>query len=253
MVNLDFWIKEIIEQVCVGIALKESKLDSGNRVGLIVIDNSVEFGLKFYAGYNSLMSDKELGLSDAFFKILGKIEGTKITADLAKEIRHFHKIRNDLYHRGKPTTVGDKVIDEYVKKAKELFKAIYNFQMNETEWRRLVQDKRKSITKADVSLRESVSFEAVEVEDKHLVRVTTPANLKNTESIMLVIYGYLVTRARAPENEELEQSLMLSGRGISENVLGARLSELRGSGYLERKVLKLKGKATKRLRKKFLI
>jgi hypothetical protein len=79
------------------------------------------------------------------------------------------------------------------------------------------------------------------------------ANLKNTESIMLVIYGYIITRARTPEDKELKKSLMLSGLDISENVLTARLSELRGAGYLERKERKLKGKAIKKLKKKFLI
>lgn len=252
---MDLWVKEIIEQICVGITLKESKLDSSNRLALIVVDNAVEFGLKFYAKTNSLVPKKELGSNDALYKVLGLLETSKkISNDLSKRIKQFHETRNGLYHGADITTVLDKVINEYVKDAKELFKILFDMQMRESEWQKSVHDVRKELAKTNVSLKEPVSFESVEIEGKHLVRVTTPADPKNTEQIMLVIFGYQVTRARTPSDEELKQSLMLSGFSIPQNVLAARLSELRNNGSIEKRgELKLKGNGESKLRKKFLI
>lgn len=251
---MDLWIKEIIEQITVGISLKESTLDSSNRLALIVIDNAVEFGLKFYAKTNNLLQKKELSSNDALYKILGLLEGNgKVQSDLSKRIKQFHDTRNNLYHGADITTVLDKVINEYVKDAKELFKILFNIQMKESDWQKSVHNVRKELAKTNVSLKDPVSFEPVEIEGKRLVRVTTPAEPKNTEQVMLVIFGYQVTRARTPVDEELKQSLMLSGFSIPENVLAARLSELRGSGHIERGELRLKGKGESKLRKKFLI
>ena len=250
---MDVWLKEIIEQICVGITLKESKIDSGNRLALIAIDNGVEFGLKFYASYHTLLKRKDLGDNGAFFKVLGLIEGKKISSDLSKRIKQYHNTRNDLYHGAKLTTVGDKVVDAYVKDAKELFRLIFNFQMSESDWRRTVQKIGKQISKYDEPLMEPVNFEKEEVEGSHLIRINTTAKLKNTESIMLILYGYNNQYARIPTDEELEKSLMLSFGGISNSILSARLSDLRKDCSIERKELKLKGKGLNKLKKKFLI
>ncbi|MEM3112538.1 MAG: hypothetical protein QXY90_05815 [Candidatus Anstonellales archaeon] len=251
---MDLWVKEIVEQIALGISLKESTLDSSNRLALIVVDNAVEFGVKFYAKTNSLLPKKELSSNDALYKVLGILESNnKISADLSRRIKQFHDTRNNLYHGADITTVLDKVINEYVKDAKELFKILFNIQMKESDWQRSVNDVRKELTKVNVSLKEPVSFEAVEIEGKHLVRVITPADPKNTEQIMLAIFGYQVTRARTPLDEELKQSLMLSGFSIPENVLAARLSELRSNGSIERREFRLKGKGESKLRKKFLL
>lgn len=251
---MDLWIREIVEQITLGISLKESTLDSSNRLALIVIDNAVEFGVKFYAKTNSLLPKKEISSNDALHKVLGLLESSsKISSDLSKRIKQFHDTRNNLYHGADITTVLDKVINEYVKDAKELFKILFNLQMRDSDWQKSVQDVRKALTKINASLKEPISFEPVEIEGKHLVKITTTADPKNTEQVMLVIFGYQVTRARIPLDEELKQSLMLSGFSIPENVLSARLSELRGHGSIERTELRLKGKGESTIRKKFLI
>lgn len=247
------WIKEMVEQICVGIILQESKLDSGNRLALISVDNAVEVALKFYASYHTLLKDSELDSPQGFFTALEKIKDTgKIDDAEAKDIRQFHKIRNDLYHRAKLTTVKEGVINSYVKLAKTILSKLYDFHASDFEWKKLVNDTRRSLVKEKVEFKQPVEYERDEVEGSHLVRMKTIAKLQNTESIMLVIHGFIMKYARTPTKEELKKSLMISGRDISNNVLDARISELRKAGYLE-KELKLKGRALNRLRKKFLI
>jgi hypothetical protein len=161
---MDLWIKEIVEQIALGISLKESKLDSSNRLALIVVDNAVEFGVKFYANTNSLLPKRELTSNDALYRVLELLEkSNKIQADLSRRIKKFHDTRNNLYHGADITTVLDKVINEYVKDSKELFKILFNIQMKESDWQRSVNDVRKELTKVNVSLKEPVSFEAVEI------------------------------------------------------------------------------------------
>jgi len=251
---MDPWTREIAEQICIGIVLEESKLESGNRLALICVDNGVEVALKLYVCYNNLLRDKDLDSPQGFFLALDKIKDlNKIDDKDAKDIRQFHKIRNDLYHRAKLTTVRDGVINAYLKLAKMLLDKLYDFRPSELEWKKLANGTRKSLVKEKIELREPVEYGAKEVEGAHLVSMKTPGKLKNTESIILVIHGFITSYARSPTKDELKKSLMISGRDISDDVLDARIYELRKAGYLESKLLKLKGKAITRLRKKFLI
>jgi len=251
---MDSWIKEIVEQICVGTILRESKLDSGNRLALICVDNGVEVALKFYASYHSLLKDQELDSPQAFFLALDKIKDLgKIDDTEAKDTKQFHRIRNDLYHRAKLTTVKDRVIEDYVKLARILLNRLYDFQVSDLEWKKLVNETRKSLIRERIELREPVEYEMTEVQGSHLVRMKTPAKLQNTESIMLIIHGFITKYARSPTKEEVKKSLMISGRDISDDVITVRISDLRKTRYLERNQLKLKGKALNRLLKKFFI
>lgn len=248
------WIKEIVEQICIGIILRESKADSTNRLALISVDNAVELSLKFYASYNSLLKDSDLDSPAGFFSALDKIKDSgKILDQEHKDIRQYHKIRNDLYHRAKLTTVKEGIIDDYVKLAKVLLEKLYDFKVSDLEWKKLVNDMRKSLIKEKIELREPIEYEAKEVEGNHLVYMKTSADLQNTEAVMLVIHGFIKNYARPPTKDELKKSLMISGRDINDNVRDVSISDLRRTGYMEKNEFKLKGKALDRLRKKFFI
>jgi hypothetical protein len=248
------WIREVVEQICIGKILMESKIESGNRLAIIIIDNAVEFGCKFYVSYHTLLPEKELDLSQSFISVLDKIkEIGKLSDKETKDIKTFHKLRNDLYHRAKLTTVKDEIIENYIMIAKELLKRLYDFSLDEIGWKTLINNTRKSLTKEKIETKEPVSYEKVEIEGMKLIRMKTHVDLKDVDSIMLVIYGFWLNYARAPERTELEKSLLVSGHGIGKNILKVRISQLRSSGYLEKNKLELKRKALEKLRKKFLI
>jgi len=251
---MDTWVNEIVEQIGIGIVLQESKLDSSNRLAIVCIDNGVEVALKFYASFHTLLSDKELSSPQGFYSSLGKIkaEGT-ITDSDKKHISQFHKIRNDLYHGAKLTTVNPKIVEDYIKLSQSLLANLFKFQTNDSGWTRIVNDIRKKIVKEKSELKDPVEYVPKEVDGEHLILMKTSVDPKNTESVMLIIFGFISNYARPPTKEELQKSLMISGRDIPDNVLVARISDLRKSGSIEKKVLKLKGKALTQLRKKFII
>lgn len=253
---MDELIKEIVEQICVGRILMESRIDCGNRLALIVVDNAVEFTLKFYASYHRLLSEKELDSPQAFFSALGKISKppqSKISITDAKDIRQYHNHRNDLYHRAKLTTVNPKLIKNYTNIAKKLFKELFEFVMSDAEWDKSTDAIRKRIVKEKVEIKEHIEFEKEEVEGVKLVRMKTLTKLKNTMSIQLIIYGFMIHYAKSPVKGELKKSLKISGQSIGDRILDARISELRKAGYIEKENLELKGKALKKLKQKFYI
>ena len=256
MILIKIWLKEIMEQVAVAKILNESGIDSGSRLALIVVDNSVEFALKFYVENNELTTkhvltkDQLQKIETSFPTVLDAVIGyAKIDIDKGDFIS-YHNTRNDLYHRGKPVTVMPKYVDDYIEKAKDIFKKLFNFELKQMEWDKIINDIRKSfLEKKKIQIKETVEFEKVD----SLIRMKTYAKIKNTESIMLIIFGFLGNYARPPTSEELKKSLMISGQTIPDNILGARITELRRSGYIERDRLLLKGKAQNKLRKRFLI
>jgi len=251
---MDHWVKEIVEQIAIGIVLQESKLDSSNRLALICVDNGVEVALKFYASFNGLLSDRDLNSQQGFYSALGKIKDEGIISDdNARNITQNHKVRNDLYHGAKLTTVNPKIVNEYIKLIKSILFKLFNFQTNEAGWARIVNDIKKEVVKEKSEIKDPVEYSEKEVDGEHLVQMKTAVDPKNTESIMLTIFGFISKFARSPTKEELKKSLMISGRDIPENVLDARIFELRKSGSIEKGQLKLKGKALKQLRKKFII
>lgn len=90
------WTAEVVEQICLGEIIFESKIESANRLALIVIDNGVEFALRFYCSHYRLLSQSEVNAGDAFFKALDKLSGQKITSDETRDIGQFHNHRNAL-------------------------------------------------------------------------------------------------------------------------------------------------------------
>jgi len=150
-------IKEIVEQVCVSLVLKEGKLDSSNRLALIILDNAVEVALKSYASYHSLLKDSKVTSQEAFSSILGIIKDqNKIVNSEEKDIQKYHKIRNELYQGANLATVKDSVIDEYIVLAKILLARLYDFRGSKLEWEKMTSDARKSVIKDKMNLKELI-------------------------------------------------------------------------------------------------
>jgi hypothetical protein len=245
------WIKDIIEQVCIGEVLRQSKLESNNRLSLIVIDNAVEFALKFYASYNALVNQKELATNEGFYKALDAVTPSLISTDDAKELKQFHNHRNSLYHGAKLVTVKDDLIERYVKLAKKIFLSLFKFSMTDQQWKVQINKVRKALVE-DEGVLEPISFESREIDGYKLVQMKASAGIMNTEGIQLVIHGYNMTYARSPNIDEFEKSLKISGLAIPSEVLDVNLSQLRSAGKIERRQLSLKSEAVDKLKKKFI-
>ncbi len=135
----------------------------------------------------------------------------KVTDYQTKDIRTFHGIRNDLYHRAKLTTAKGDLIEDYVTLAKLLLDNLWGFRLSDLEWTKQIGAIEKALTAGELELREPVDYGMKEIDGMKLVDMKTPADLQNTESIMLIIHGYIKNYARPPIMDELRRSLMISG------------------------------------------
>ena len=137
-------IKEVVEQICASLVLKQGKLESGNRLALIILDNAVELTLKSYASYHSLLKGSKI-TQQAFSSILNIIKDqNKIVSSEEKGIKKYHRIRSELYHGANLTAPKDNAIDEYVVLAKILLARLYDFRASKLEWEKMVNDMRRS-------------------------------------------------------------------------------------------------------------
>ena len=249
---MEIWVKEIVEQVCVAKILSESKVDSANRLALITVDNAFEFGIKFHASYNGLLPEKQLDAPDAFFQILKLLEGKEVATTDAKDARQYHKLRNDLYHRAKLTTVKKTVIDEYVALAQRSFKTMFGSAVPAGNWDEIAASLRKEL--AGGTIKEPVEYEQVVIDGDSLIRLKYFAALKTTDAVCLIIHGFVSRYLHHPSFDDVKKSLMLSGQSdITDPVLRATIHYLRKQGLLERDKLKLKGKALQNLSAKFIV
>ena len=141
-------VKEIVEQICVSLVLKRGKLDSGNRLALIILDNAIELTLKSYANYHSLLKGSKITSQQAFSSILKIIKDqNKIVKSEEKSIKKYHRICSEPYHGANLTSSKDSTLEEYVVLAKILLARLYDFRASKPEWEKMVDDTRRSLTK----------------------------------------------------------------------------------------------------------
>ena len=127
-------VKEMIEQICTSLLLKQSKSDPSNRLALIILDNVVEVALKSYANIHGLLKKREVMPDEVFSSILRKVKDqNKIVNSEKNDIQKYHRIRNKLYHGTNLTEVKDDIIDEYVVLAKILLGRLYDFRASKLE------------------------------------------------------------------------------------------------------------------------
>ena len=136
-------INEMVEQICLSVALKGSNRDPSNRLALTILDNSVEIILIFYAVSHGLLNENEINSQEAFVFILDKIKDqNKIVNYEEKDIIRCHHILDE-FHNKDNFTIKDSVIDEYVILAKILLAKLYDYRANKIEWEKMVDDARR--------------------------------------------------------------------------------------------------------------
>jgi len=123
--------------------LKGSHRDPTNKLALIILDNTVEIIIKFYASCYGLIKDREINSQDAFFSVLNKIKDqNKIVDYEEKDIIKYHKMLEEFHSRDN-FTIQDSIIDEYVMLAKILLARLYNYRATKLEWNNMAEDMRR--------------------------------------------------------------------------------------------------------------
>ena len=141
-------IMEMVEQICISLVLKQSKLDLDNRLALIILDNVAEVALKSYANIHGLLKKSVITSNEAFSSVLSKIKDqNKLVNSEKKDIQKYHKICNELYRGSKLTKLKDSTIDQYAVLAKILLARLYDFRASKFEWEKMINDTRKNLAK----------------------------------------------------------------------------------------------------------
>jgi len=141
--NEDLLIKEMAEQICLSLALRDSNRDPTNRFALTILNNTVEIILKFYAVSHGLLKGSEINSQEAFVSILDKIKDqNKIANHEKKDITKYHKILVE-FHIKDNFRIEDNVIDEYVILAKILLARLYDYRASKIEWEKMIEEVRR--------------------------------------------------------------------------------------------------------------
>jgi len=138
--NENLLVKEMVEQVCLSLALRGSNRDPTNRFALTLLNNTVEIILKFYAASHGLLKGSEINSQEALVSILDKIKDqNKIVNYEKKDIIKYHKILDE-FHIKDNFRIEDNVIDEYVILAKILLARLYDYRASKIEWEKMIEE-----------------------------------------------------------------------------------------------------------------
>jgi len=249
---METWLEDVVEQISISHILMESKTISGRRLAMIIVDNSVEFMLKAYGdtrlvGTVIKKNDWEKK-KESFKHVLDFImRHAKCSVDAAT-VFHYHNIRNALYHEALPLSVEPKKVLEYIGISLRILSDLFGAKFTGKEWKNRI--KKTHVALLAKELPKLVEF--ARTEDR-LVKVQTDLELRDTQAILLTIYGFATVVGRNPSNEELKKSLSYSGHPIRGELLGVKVAQLRKKKMINRGELSLTGSAIKQLKKRYFM
>jgi hypothetical protein len=248
------WLEDVIEQICIARILRDNRTISGRRLSMILVDNVVEFVIKVH-GENTILgkilSKKEWEEKKRYFESLVSevIPRTK-AASYQQDILDYHKIRNDLYHGTRPLSVEPDKINSYMNIALKLLELIFDYTMTESEW--IQRTKGTQVIMVPKSEKEGlVKFSST---DDGLAKFETNMELKDTDAILLMIYGFALKTGKAPENaEQLGKCLNYSGHPIKLKRLRVNISHLRSANRINKDELTLTTPARNYVKAKYVL
>jgi hypothetical protein len=249
------WLEEdVIEQLCIAQVLKDSQTISGRRLAMIIVDNSVEYMLKAYGDTvlvpGTISRTKWEEKKQSFKAMLDFVAVNSNLTEKPDDIFHYHdKLRNPLYHEAAPLSVEPKKIEEYVGKSKIIMKDLFEVDLSQHEW-----DNR--IKKTLVALSGKAKPRLVEFfkTDDNLARMQTDIKLKDTDAILLMIYGFGLVTGRAPTDVgELGKCLNYSGHPIKQDRISVNVAHLRAAKKMNKDELTLTTKARDTVKEKYIV
>jgi hypothetical protein len=243
--------------------LSESKVVSGNRLGMIIVDNAIEYMMKAYGDTKlvgqllracpegglvgqklSMTKWTEVKDKRNFALLLDWVLPNVSTTVTAGSVNPYHNSRNALYHQSSPLSVEPEQFGEYLGVAKQLLSDLFVVSLDEKEWKIRVQNVKNAIVK-----KEAVRLVAFSATDDGLIRIETNIPLKNTEAILLATHSLVRKLGRSPSLEELNKALHYSGHTVDQ--LDVRVSQLRKSKMIMRGKIALTPKGRTRVLKKY--
>lgn len=121
-----------------GLDLIEQDTDTSRRLAFLSIDNAVELIIKTYLGLPKRVTGLRIGrgefdqISHSFPKLLDALE-QHVTDSLPgvglDEVEWYHRLRNRLYHDGNGLTVEREVVEVYAEIARNLFSALFGYEV----------------------------------------------------------------------------------------------------------------------------
>jgi hypothetical protein len=130
------WINGPRELLVHGLEHLKNNTDFDYRMGLICIDNSIELAIKTYLGLpkrinniENLSRNKLEELSKTFPSLIDGLEhfaSDKLQGLDLGDIEWYHRVRNELYHKGNGITVEKSLAIAYSEIAKILLKNLFN-------------------------------------------------------------------------------------------------------------------------------
>src|SRR3990170_4580788 len=238
---MPIWLEDVIEQICIASILKDSKTTSGRRLSMILTDNAVEFMVKVHGEKlvhnKQLLSKKDWAERKRVFEqLVNTVLPVTKAALFQQEIIEYHGIRNDLYHGTNPLSVEPRKINCYLDIARKILQLIFDFTMTEEEWKQKTEGIQQTLL-LKTEVKGLVNF--FDTNDG-LAKMQTGLKLKDTDAILLIIYGFQLRTGKALEDtEELEKCLNYSGHMIRRKRLTVNISHLRSANKINKGELTL--------------
>jgi hypothetical protein len=234
------WLKDVPDQLGLALLLSKGRISCGERIGLIVVDNAVEYMLVAYVeshrrivGGGKSISRRDWTEKKRNFEPLLEFVISQCSAlsHYRDDILNFHELRNSVYHTGQPVSVKEEKVRDYAKLARDVFNILFGQNLTAE----LLEQTSLGIQAAlarepKVEPEPRMAFEKADGR----VHLKTNVHISNPDAICLVLYGFGREHERAPSSDELLCSLSGSGFTLTKDILSSRLYELRRKGRVSK-------------------
>jgi hypothetical protein len=251
---MPIWLEDVIEQICIARILRDGKTTSGRRLSMILVDNAVEFMIKVHG--ESIIAGKILSRKEweekkrRFEDLVGLVIPRTKAISYQQQIIDYHKIRNDLYHGTNPLSVEPDKINNYMDIACKILERIFNYTMIEKEWKQRTEGIQQSL----LSKTETKGLVNFSNTDDGLAKMQTDLKLKDTEAILLMIYGFMLKTGNAPKDlTQLGKCLNYSGHQIKLELLRVKISQLRSANKINKSELTLTASTRNYIKTKYSV
>jgi len=251
---MPIWLEDVIEQICIARILRDSKTTSGRRLSMILVDNAVEFMVKVHGEdiiAGKVLKRKEWEERKRVFELLvGTVLPLTKAAQYQQEIVEYHEIRNDLYHGTNPISVEPDKINRYMDIAYKILELVFNETMPEKDWKQRTERIQQALL-SKTEAKGPVSFSNT---DDGLAKMQTSLKLRDTEAILLMVYGFQVQTGKVLENTgQLERCLNYSGHPIKRELLGVKISQLRKTKRINKSELTLTASSRDEIKSRYFV
>jgi hypothetical protein len=126
------WTVGLVEAIAAVDLVRRQKLQTKNRIALILLDSTLEIALKEFLVHAPGLNLGDKALEQLFKRRTDVVEAVakEITIDKAtlRKIEHYYRLRNKLIHERATVEVTDEDIDNYADTVQDLLGLLFNLQ-----------------------------------------------------------------------------------------------------------------------------